>query len=235
MAHTKAILTFGGIFLSFALASVFIIRSKESRADKVVEACIADFNQCDSSNIQISRLDKLRKEKINNQVEKFNLKKDALECIEKQGYSFKCDQIDRNLLISIDKELHEEIASLSTKKKVADAARQVNIRENQEAQKTPYYGKSNSSGNAIPLTYFKCQQSGLDIGMDCKTQSVANIIVSVACSAQHGVIPRSSMGARIKELLMARGLSPEEIYRNMDFYMRNAKLYQSIAGVSCIQ
>ena len=69
---------------------------------------------------------------------------------------------------------------------------------------------------------------------ESQTRQIAAIINTVACAAKNGSIPRSQMGSRMKSMFSAKGYSSERIYKNWDFYYRNAKFYGSQAGLNCL-
>jgi len=64
---------------------------------------------------------------------------------------------------------------------------------------------------------------------------IASIILSVSCAGNKGLVPRSQMGSTIKEMLQSKGIDPEIVYRNWDYYWGIAKEMDTINKTYCLK
>jgi uncharacterized protein YlxW (UPF0749 family) len=63
---------------------------------------------------------------------------------------------------------------------------------------------------------------------------ISAIILSVACAAKTGFIPRSQMGINIKKMLSEGGYDPADVYGNWDYYWERAQEIDKVAKSFCI-
>jgi hypothetical protein len=63
---------------------------------------------------------------------------------------------------------------------------------------------------------------------------ISAIILSVACAAKTGFIPRSQMGINIKKMLSEGGYDPTDVYGNWDYYWERAQEIDRVAKSFCI-
>jgi hypothetical protein len=64
---------------------------------------------------------------------------------------------------------------------------------------------------------------------------IASIMLSVSCAGNKGLVPRSQMGSTIKEMLQSKGIDPEIVYRNWDYYWGIAKEMDTINKTYCLK
>jgi hypothetical protein len=69
---------------------------------------------------------------------------------------------------------------------------------------------------------------------DSKRTKISAIILSVACAAKTGFIPRSQMGINIKKMLSEGGYDPTDVYGNWDYYWERAQEIDKVAKSFCI-
>ncbi len=69
---------------------------------------------------------------------------------------------------------------------------------------------------------------------DSERTTIASIILSVTCGAKFGLIPRSQMGANIKEQLQMQGYDPSSIYANWDFYWKRVQEMDRRSNSNCV-
>jgi len=64
---------------------------------------------------------------------------------------------------------------------------------------------------------------------------IASIMLSVSCAGNKGLVPRSQMGSTIKEMLQSKGIDPEIVYKNWDYYWGIAKEMDTINKTYCLK
>lgn len=68
-----------------------------------------------------------------------------------------------------------------------------------------------------------------------KDTEIASIIVSVSCAGNKGLIPRSQMGSRMKEMFQNKGIESTEVYGNWDYYWGIAKEMDAVNKTYCLR
>jgi hypothetical protein len=69
---------------------------------------------------------------------------------------------------------------------------------------------------------------------DSERTKISAVILSVACAAKTGFIPRSQMGANIKKQLQMQGYNPSLVYANWDFYWGRVQEMDRKGNYNCV-
>lgn len=64
---------------------------------------------------------------------------------------------------------------------------------------------------------------------------IASIMVTVSCAGNIGLIPRSQMGSRMKEMFQDKGIDSTEVYGNWDYYWGIAKEMDAVNKTYCLK
>lgn len=214
-----AVLVFSIIFITINSIEV---AQRTSRDTSKASECLDKLRDCEGLDPRILKIDEELRSKLDDRLDEFQVLGPAIECIEKKGYSYLCDEIDADKVARYDERLATKLAVVIANKQDEDSSRRDAYNQNLKRLTS----KKQRSSQRKRL---------LDTDNTSQSNEIASIILSVACGARTGIIPRWSMGKKIQENLGEKGFSANDVYNNWDFYWQIAEGMNRRGKLNCIQ
>ena len=208
-------------FIAITINSIEVAQRK-SRDKLKASECLDRLSDCEGLDLNNLKIDEELRSKLDDRLDEFQVLGPAIECIKKEGYSYLCNKIDADKVARYDERLATKLALVIANKQDEDASRRDAYSQNL---------KRSTSKNQRSYQ----RKRLLDADNTSQSNEIASVILSVACGARTGIVPRWSMGTKIREILESNGFSANDVYNNWEFYWQIAKGMNQRGKLNCIK